>query len=138
MTVWEELKPVLLDLEGSGALAAYPDPRMDEGREPPFGIDLAPWATDAAEDLHRRFGDDVELVVGEFTYPDRAPWRQHESAKNDIPDTDPMLTSVELDAPIVVASGPIGRGALRVHNLSAETIVICTKGHVPAQVVYPR
>jgi hypothetical protein len=85
MTVWDELKVVLLDLKGSGALVAYPDPLIDEGREPPFGIDLAPWATEAADDLHRRFGDDVELVIGEFTYPDRGPRRQHSNAPDDSP-----------------------------------------------------
>jgi hypothetical protein len=41
---------------------------MDEGRQPPYGTDLAPWATDIAKELHRRFGDDVELVVGAFSY----------------------------------------------------------------------
>ena len=77
MTVWDELKVVLLELESSGALVGYPDPRMDEGRQPPFGIDLAPWATDIAKELHHRFGDDVELVVGAFSYPDRKPQREH-------------------------------------------------------------
>ncbi len=46
--------------------------------------------------------------------------------------------TVELDAPIVVASGQTVRGALRVHNLSANVIVICTNGQVTAQVADPR
>ncbi len=138
MTVWDELKVVLLELESSGALVGYPDPRMDEGRQPPFGIDLAPWATDIAKELHHRFGDDVELVVGAFSYPDRKPQREHAGAPEDIPDMDLTLMTVELDAPIVVASGHTVRGALRVHNLSANAIVICTNGQVTAQVVDPR
>ena len=86
---------------------------MDEGRQPPFGIDLAPWATDIAKELHHRFGDDVELVVGAFSYPDRKPQREHAGAPEDIPDMDLTLMTVELDAPIVVASGHTVRGALR-------------------------
>ena len=70
MSVWDQLKVALLNLEGSGALASYPDPSVDEGRQPPFVIRLAPWATDAAEELHQRFGDDVELVVGLLHYPE--------------------------------------------------------------------
>jgi hypothetical protein len=51
---------------------------------------------------------------------------------------DPTLMAVELDAPIVVASGRTVRGALRIHNLSADTVVICTNGQVTAQVVDPQ
>jgi hypothetical protein len=46
--------------------------------------------------------------------------------------------TVELDAPIIVSSGHTVRGALRIHNLRADTIVICTNGQVTAQVVDPR
>jgi hypothetical protein len=138
MTVWDELKIVLLDLEPQGVLTAYPDPRVDEGREPPFEIHLAPWATDAAEDLHRRFGDDVRLIVGALRYPERLRWRQHPSAPDDIPDLDPTVMIVELEAPIVVSSGRTAQGALRIHNMTTGIIVICTNGQVTAQVVDPR
>jgi hypothetical protein len=123
MTTWDDLKAALLDLEGSGTLTQYPDPRSNEARQPPFEIHLAPWADDAAAKLHRRFGDDVELVVGSLSYPERQPWRI--STKTDaISEMDPTEMTVELDAPIVVASGQNVRGALRVHNLSAAPIVI--------------
>ncbi|MGA2527654.1 MAG: hypothetical protein ABSG36_00675 [Acidimicrobiales bacterium] len=138
MAVWDELKLVLLDLEGSGGLAAYPDPRMDEGREPPFGIDLAPWATDVAERLSCQFGDDVELTVGAFRYPERQPLRQPASASDDIAEIDPSELTVELDAPVVVASGRTIMGALRVHNMSAHTSVIATNGQLTAEVVDPQ
>ncbi len=137
MTVWDELKIVLLELESSGAFVQHPDPRVDDNRQPPFEIHLQPWATDIAEELHRRFGDDVELVVGFLRYPQRQPQRQHAGAPDDIPDMDRALMTVELDAPIVVKSGRTVRGALRVHNLSADAIVILTNGHVTAQVVDP-
>jgi hypothetical protein len=137
MTVWDELKVALLDLEAAHALTGYPDPRSDAHREPPFEIHLAAWATDAAEDLHRRFGDDVGLIVGVLRYPERQPGRQHPTAPDDIPDMDPALMNVELDAPIIVSSGHNATGALRISNLSAANIVIFTNGHVTAQVVDP-
>jgi hypothetical protein len=46
---------------------------VDEGRQPPFTIRLAPWATACAEELHQQFGDDIELTVGALPYP---PGRQ--------------------------------------------------------------
>jgi hypothetical protein len=138
MAVWDELKAVLLDLQGSGALAAYPDPRVDEGRNPPFSIRLAPWATDVAEQLHRTFGGDVELVVGLLDYPEPQPPRQHAKAPDDIAEMDPTAITVELDAPVLVASGHHTRGALRIHNKGTEPIVIATNGQVTAQVVDPR
>ena len=147
MAVWDEVKAALLDLEGSGALVQHPDPRSDQARQPPFVIHLAPWATDAAEELHRRFGDDVELVVGSLSYPERQPWRPRAIREGrrrittpgrPIPDIDPNEMTVELDAPIVVASGHHIHGALRIHNLSTDPIVIETNGAVTAQVVDPR
>ena len=60
-------------------------------------------------------------------------------AKTDaISEMDPNEMTVELDAPIVVASGHHVHGALRFHNLSADPIVIKTNGVVTAQVVDPR
>ena len=137
MALWDELKVVLLDLEDSGALAPYPDPRMDERQEPPFEIRLQWWASEIAEDLHRRFGDDVKLVVGMGPYPEPQVRRQV-NAPDDIPDMDPTLMSVDLVSPITVASGSTVRGELRVENMSAESIVISTNGGVTAQVVDPR
>jgi hypothetical protein len=138
MAVWDELKVILLELEGSGALSAYPDPSVDESRQPPFRIRFAPWATDVAEELHRRFGDDVELVVGLLHYPGPEPPRQHANAPDDIAEMDPTVMTVELDAPIVVASGHHTRGALRIHNTGTDPIVIATNGQVTARVVDPR
>jgi hypothetical protein len=111
---------------------------VDENREPPFGIDLSPWAIDAAEELHQRFGDDVELIVGFLRYPERLPRRQRPSAPDVIPDLDPTLMSMELEAPIVVSSGRTAQGALRIDSLTTGGIVICTNGQVTAQVVDPR
>jgi hypothetical protein len=137
VAVWDELKVVLLDLESSGALVSYPDPSVDTHRQPPFEIRLQWWASEIAEDLPRRFGDDVKLVVGLRPYPEPQPRRQV-GAPDHIPDMDPTVMSVALDASIAVSSGHTARGALRVHNMSADAIVTCTNGQVTAQVVDPR
>jgi hypothetical protein len=111
---------------------------VDEGRNPPFRIRLAPWATDAAEELHGRFGYDVQLVVGLLHYSGHEPMGQHANAPNDIAEMDSAVMTVELDAPIVVASGHNARGALRIHNKGTAPIVIATNGQVTARVVDPR
>jgi hypothetical protein len=76
MTVWDELKPVIVRLRDQqpGALARYPSLDSDLfERTPPIKLHLTAWATDAAEELHRRFGDDVELTVGWLPYPPGRP-----------------------------------------------------------------
>ena len=66
MAVWDELKVVLARLRDQqpGALMQYPTPDVDEDRQSPFAIRLAPWAAATAEELHQQFGDDIELTVG--------------------------------------------------------------------------
>jgi hypothetical protein len=77
MAAWDDLKVTLARLRDQqpGTLMRYPMSEVDEGRQPPFRITLAPWATAAAEDLHRRFGDNVDLTVGALPYP---PGRRRE------------------------------------------------------------
>jgi hypothetical protein len=75
VAVWDGVRAALLDLESSGALTQYPDPRSDQARQPPFVIHLAPWAADAASELERHFGDNMKLVVGSLLYPEYQPWR---------------------------------------------------------------
>ena len=71
MTVWDELRPTLVRLleERPGALTGYPDPNRSEGGQPPYAIRLAPWAEAVAAELSRRFGDDVDLIVGALPFP---------------------------------------------------------------------
>ena len=52
-------------------------------------------------------------------------------------DIDPSELTVGLDAPIVVASGRNAQGGLRIHNLTADAVVLSTNGHVTAEVVDP-
>ena len=112
-------------------------PASDTERQPPIEIHLAAWATDAAQNLCRRFGDKVILVVGVLRYPECEPWREHSHGRGDLADIDPSELTVGLDAPIVVASGRNAQGGLRIHNLTADAVVLSTNGHVTAEVVDP-
>jgi hypothetical protein len=140
MALWDELKAVLARLaqeQEPGTLRAYPDPRQDQGGEPPFEITLAPWAADVAEDLRRRFGDEVDLTVGVLPYPlSRAAGRvpdEPEPAER----IDPEQVEVELDGPAVVRSGHSIRHGLIVRNLGRRALAIATNGALPTTIADP-
>jgi hypothetical protein len=140
MAAWDELKVVLVRLrdEQPGVLMLYPMPEVDEGRVPPFGIRLAPWAATTAEELHRQFGDDVDLTVGALPYPpDRQPRPQ--PATGPLPDLlDPHEIAVELDGPAVVRSGHTLQHGLLLRNLTGVELQIATNRQVTATVVDPK
>jgi hypothetical protein len=140
VTAWDELKPVIVRLRDQqpGALAGYPSPESSEGRTPPFKIRLAPWATGAAEELHRQFGDDVELTVGFLPYPPGRPG-QPRRAPGQRPDLlDPREVTAALDGPAVVSSGQTLRHHLTIHNQTGSELQIATNGQVTAAVVDPQ
>lgn len=139
VTVWDELKPVLVRLRDQqpGTLMQYPMPDVDEGRQPPFTIKLASWAATTAEELHRQFGDYVDLTVGALPYP---PGRQprRPPATGQPPDLlDPQEIAAELDGPAVVSSGQTLRHGLLLRNLTDRELQIATNGQVTADVVDP-
>jgi hypothetical protein len=139
MAVWDELKVVLVRLrdEQPRALLGYPMPEVDEGRQPPFRIRLAAWATAVAKDLHEQFGPDVDLTVGALPYPSgrQPPGRptRHEPPAL----LDPQEVTAELEGPAIVGSGEsLGHGLL-LTNLIGQDVQIETNGHVTADVVDP-
>lgn len=139
VTVWDELKPVLVRLRDQqpGTLIQYPMPDVDEGRQPPFTIKLAPWAAATAGELHRQFGDSVDLTVGALSYP---PGRQprRPPARGLPPDLlDPQEIAAELDGAAVVSSGQTLRHGLLLRNLTDRELQIATNGQVTADVVDP-
>ena len=134
MTAWDDLWVVLTELRDTGALMSYPDPQLDRDDAPPYRIELAPWATDAAASLHDAFGVDVELVVGVLSYPDRQPiFTRPTTSPPPVPDE----ATVELDGPGGVPSGHVLHTGLRVHNLSATVLAIRTNGQLTAVVLDP-
>jgi hypothetical protein len=105
---------------------------------PPFWIRLNPWGADAAEELHRRFGSDVELRVGFQRYPAERQRPRTPPSSDPAGLLDPGLVAVELDAPAVVRSGRTLHHQLTVHNLSDSELEIATNGAVTATVVASR
>jgi hypothetical protein len=138
MTTWDDLKLVLARLSSADPLplTSWPDPDRDDGLQPPFAIELEPWAIDIAHDLHARFGDDVQLRVGALCYPDRTlpvtPAQGPEA-----PELDPEELAVALDGPLSVRSGEMAHHGLMVRNLGHRDVVIGTTGELIADVVDP-
>jgi len=139
VTVWDELKVVLVRLrdEQPRALHGYPMPEVDEGRYPPFSILLSAWATAVAEDLHRQFGDDVDLTVGALPYP---PVRQppQPAGGEAAALLDPQEIAAELDGPAIVRSGESVDHGLLLTNRTVHGFQIATNGHLTADVVDPK
>jgi hypothetical protein len=140
MAVWEEVKQVLVRLRDQqpGTLIGYPDPEGDRSRQPPFRIRLAPWATDTAEELHRQFGDNVDLTVGALPYPRGRQLRRPPPAGQPADLLGPQEVVAELDGPAVVRSGQTLRHGLLLGNLIDRELQIATNGLVTAEVVDPR
>ena len=143
MTAWDELKPVLARLRDQqpGVLASYPSLGPDlVVRTPPIRIRLTPWAAEAAEELHRQFGDDVELTVGFLPYPPGRPGRPRQQRAPAQPPAllDGREVMVALDGPATVSSGHTLHHQLTVHNLAGSELRIATNGRVTAVVVDPQ
>ena len=140
MTVWDELKVVLARLrdEQPDTLTRYPMPEVDEGRYPPFTIQLEAWAAATAAELHQQFGDNVELTVGALPYPPGRQPQRPQSAGQQPALLDPQEIVAELDGPAVVSSGHMLRHALLLRNLTAQDVQIATNGKVTAVVVDPQ
>jgi hypothetical protein len=140
VAAWDELKAALLRLrdEQPGVLMQSPTLEVDGGGVPPFSITLAPWAATMAEELHRQFGDDVELTVGALPYPPgrRPPPQQATTPRPGL--LDPQEITAGLDGPAVVCSGHTLRHGLLVGNLTSQELTISTNGQVTAVVVDPR
>jgi|SRR5208283_3217068 len=138
MAVWDELKVVLARLRDQqpGTLMQYPTPDVDEGRQPPFTIRLAPWATATAEELHQQFGDNIELTVGALPDP---PGRQPRPPVPGPPADllDPHEIATELAGPAVVRSGHTLRHGLLLRNRTGRELQIATNGQLTAAAVDP-
>jgi hypothetical protein len=140
VAVWDDLKLELVRLRDRqpGPLLQFPTPEVDAGREPPFTIGLQPWATAAAEELHREFGANVILTVGLLSYPPGAP-RPHPPATDSVPDLlDPTQIAAELDGRAVVRSGQTLRHGLLLHNATDRELQVRTNGSLTAAIVDPR
>jgi hypothetical protein len=143
MATWDELRQVLAGLheERPGILMLSPDLSGGDVDGPPYRIDLAPWAQDAACELWRRFGDQVDLRVGVLPYPPgRRPDRDAPppSGPPERPaPLDSAQAEAELDGPAVVRSGHTLNHGLLVRDRSGAGLAIATNGTITASVVDP-
>jgi hypothetical protein len=138
MTAWDELREALSRLlaDQPDALRAHPGLDRDEGGPPPYYIELAAWAEDAAAGLHRQFGDQVHLTVGALPYPPgRPPRRPRRPRPEPAPLLAPAEAEAELDGPAVVRSGYELRHGLLVRDRSGTGLAIATSGQVTGAVV---
>lgn len=134
MTVWDELKVILVELASldPSPLQGYPDPRVDRDQLPPFDVRLQPWAVEVAERLHRRFSAAVQLTVGVLRYPEgEAPpgdWR---------PTVEAPGIEISVIEPLVARSGQTARTTIRVVNNEPHEIELHTSGHLHGRVLDP-
>jgi hypothetical protein len=139
MTAWDELAEILIRLgdEQPEDLLGFPNPSHQGGQPPPYQIRLAPTAVAVAEDLHARFGDNVELTVGALPYPPGRPPRWPPITQPPAELLSPHQATVELDGPAVVRSGHTLRHGLLLRNHSGDQLKIFTNGHLTTAVVDP-
>lgn len=139
MAAWDELKVILARLRDQkpGTLMQFPMPESGRGRKPPFTIVLAPWAASTAEELHRQFGDDVDLTVGALPYPPGRRPRRPPATDQPPGVLNPDEMAAELDGPAVVRSGHTLRHGLLLRNLTDRGLQIATNGGLTATIVDP-
>jgi hypothetical protein len=139
MSTWDQLKVALIQLRDGnpGALQSYPTPEVDEGRTPPFRIQLSPWATRVATELHERFGDDVDLEVGFLHFPERTLVHPDLVGRQAPPLAPADVVEPSLIDPLVVSSGHSGNGQLILLNHTGKGVTIVTTGQLFASVVDP-
>jgi hypothetical protein len=105
-------------------------------------VNVSLWADqlDVAEELHRRYGDAVELQVGYLAYPDHLTSGSGRPASASEPAELPLLPDgVQLSFPedFTVRSGGKGHTILTVRNNTGEEVRAMTNGGIQATVVDP-
>jgi hypothetical protein len=139
VSVWDSLKTAIVRLldEQPRALTSYPDPRVDRDRRPPFSIGLAAWATDAALELHDRFGSNVTLTIGALPYPPNNDRQVPGRGALDAPTVDPTRIGVDPSEPLSVRTGHTHRQELLLTNRTESLVAISSNGQLTAVVVDP-
>lgn len=135
MSVQQELASFLATLHRERPGTAL---RFSRGGRPPYPVHLSPWGIDAAEELHRQFGEAVRLTVGFLPYPPGQQERRRRDPVEPAGLLDSHEVTTELDEPAVVASGHNLRRYLLVRNLTGSEVQIATNGGITASVVDPR
>lgn len=140
MAGWDDLRVALLELASDSRrpLNQHPDPRAVPRHPPPYTVTLEAWADGIAGDLHRRFGDEVELTVGYLSFPNCQLRLPASTFPKPRPEVGPQEVAAALESPLTVPSGRSVRGALLLHNLTEQSIVLRNNGNLTAVVLDPR
>jgi hypothetical protein len=104
----------------------------------PFEVRLRVSALPVAEELHRRFGDAVQLTVGRLSFPDpfSRPFRLPPRTR--VPTADEHADfRCELDGSLSVVSGQTVRHALLVAASTNRPMTVHTNGGLTADIVDP-
>jgi hypothetical protein len=129
---WEQLRHDLQPFVERQPPVLMMFPELTPGyHRPPIELRLATSAEWLARDLHRRYGEFVELTLGALPYPirpaDGSPRRMGLRPANDL--------DIVLDGPLTIRTGESTRHAIVVTNRGDEDVEIRTNGHVTAVVV---
>lgn len=138
MAIWDDLSIVLARLadQDPRPLTHWPQPGSRQNQPPPFRVGLAAWATATAEELHQRFGPEVELTVGALRYPQRTlPQGLAPPGQAALPQLDPAQIRAALDGPLSIRSGHWVRHGLLVANLTSQAAEIDTSGELIPDIV---
>lgn len=142
MSVWPEVRDELRRLEAQKprVLMGYTSPDADPEPQPPYTIRLTATALAIAEELHRRFGDDVKLRIGVLPFPPSAegplePWERPTLHEPIAADHSLAGILVELDGPLEVKSGETATHGLLITNQTSAEIVVNTSGQLTAQII---
>jgi hypothetical protein len=116
-------------------LVATPDADLSDVGRPPLEITLQAWATDAAAELHRRFGADVALTVGALGYPGHTLPHAPRPPEPNGPTIGPDQANFKWAEPVRVRSGHQAYPHMAIANIRAETI--SASGKLIATIVDP-
>jgi hypothetical protein len=134
---WDGVRAALLGLQEDARrpLLSFPNPASTHRDDAPFQIGLRAWAVDVAAELHQRFGDDVALMVGFLSYPERRVASPSLMALTERQDADPDEVQVSLDSPLVIPSGHDRRRPLRIRNVGSGELTLRTNGNLTGVIV---
>jgi hypothetical protein len=109
---------------------------------PSCHLTLAAWATEIAESVHSRFGDEVAVTVGALSFPGRTfspkgggvvVYRPPEN----LPRLGPEQVAASLSGELAVRSGFDVVSELQLRNLGTRELTIWTNGNLTARFLDP-
>jgi hypothetical protein len=101
----------------------------------PLEITFAAWGAEAAAELHRRFGDRVELTVGVMAYPSGVLRPEFRQPQEPLRPAREVGLSVTLEGEVRIRTGRAAEFPVWVHNASERDVAIGSNGRLQSAVV---